>query len=66
MRFVRHIIRRLPLACFLLLAVCVQAPAPLSAETFTSNCVGISDGDTIQIAPSDADQNPPQRIWDPA
>ena len=45
----RYIIRRLPLACFLLLAVCLLVPASLSAQTFSGKCVGISDGDTIKV-----------------
>jgi endonuclease YncB( thermonuclease family) len=46
---VRHIIRRLPLACFLLLAVCLLAPAYLFAQTFSGKCVGVTDGDTIKV-----------------
>ncbi len=45
----RHIITRPPSACFLLLAVCVLAPAPLRAQTFSGMCVGVTDGDTIKV-----------------
>ena len=45
----RYIINRLPLVCFLLLAVCLLAPAPLSAQTFSGKCVGVTDGDTIKV-----------------
>ncbi len=44
-----HAIRRLPLVCFLLLAVYLLAPATLSAQTFSGKVVGISDGDTIKV-----------------
>ena len=49
MLFVRHIIRRPPSARFLLLAACLLAPVPLSAQTFSGKCVGVSDGDTIKV-----------------
>ena len=43
----RHIIRRLTSACFLLAVYLL--PASLSAQTFTGEVVGISDGDTIKV-----------------
>ena len=39
----------MPSARFLLLAVCLIAAAYLSAQTFSGQCVAVSDGDTIKV-----------------